>query len=479
MSQSYGGLNFDHRYATLPPLFYTRLPPEAVAEKPRLLAFNPAVAAKIGLDPNVAKRDDFAEIFSGNAPLPGGLPLAMVYAGHQFGVWAGQLGDGRAHLLGQCRNPDGELRDIQLKGSGLTPYSRMGDGRAVLRSSIREYLAGIALEGLGIPTTHALCLIATGSPVWRETREPGAVLTRVARSHIRFGHFEHFAYHGMADQLPILMNHMLENYLPEYTIQTCFDQIVRQTATLIGDWQAMGFAHGVMNTDNMSALGLTIDYGPYGFMEGFDLGLICNHSDTGGRYRFDRQPEIGYWNLHALGHALQSLIPVSVQKQALEAYFPCLIERYHLRMMTRLGLTPEAAKPGLWQAYLQHLQQSGADYSGSFFALADWLDNPELSPEFCTTAKAGDWLERYRQLAASSAPLPEVAARIRQVNPRYILRNWVAEDVIRAAEDHDDLAPLHRLAKALAQPCQAHPEAEPWTNPAPAHYRNLSVSCSS
>ena len=273
------------------------MPAERVGETPRLLHANAKAAALIGLDPAAFSRSRFrAEFFPATGRWAVFEPLAMVYSGHQFGVWAGQLGDGRALLIGQVRNAKGELWDMQLKGAGKTPYSRFGDGRAVMRSTIREYLCSEAMAALGIPTSRALAIIATGETVLRETPEPGAVLTRLARSHVRFGHFEHFHHRGQHEQVRLLADHVIGEYFPEFAGDHAgwFGEVVKRTAELMAQWQAVGFAHGVMNTDNMSILGLTLDYGPFGFLDAYDPDFICNHTDEQGRYSFANQPGIAH-----------------------------------------------------------------------------------------------------------------------------------------------------------------------------------------
>src|ERR1700742_1752742 len=304
------GLKLESHYARLGEGFFTHQPAEKVGEKPRLIHANEDAAALLDLDPQVFRDPRFVEAMAGHRPLEGFESLAQIYSGHQFGVWAGQLGDGRALLIGQVRNRKGELWDIQLKGSGKTPYSRFGDGRAVMRSTIREYLCSEAMAALGIPTSRALAIVATGETVRRETREPGAVLTRLARSHVRFGHFEHFFHRGQKDQVRQLADYVIAEYFPDLAgdYVRWFGEVVKRTAEMIAGWQAVGFAHGVMNTDNMSILGLTLDYGPYGFMDAYDPAFICNHSDEGGRYSFAYQPGVGLWNLRALALALSSLI---------------------------------------------------------------------------------------------------------------------------------------------------------------------------
>src|SRR5471030_1416486 len=339
-------LKLENHYAQLPQEFYTAMPAEKVGAAPRLIHANPNAAALIDLDPAAFRDPKFTDVFSGHVPLEGFSPLAMVYSGHQFGVWAGQLGDGRALLIGQVRNTRGELWDIQLKGAGKTPYSRFGDGRAVMRSTIREYLASEALAALGIPTSRALAIVATGEMVRRETLEPGAVLTRLAQSHVRFGHFEHFFHRGQHDQVRRLADHVIGEYFPDLMGDHAawFGEVVKRTAELMAAWQAVGFAHGVMNTDNMSILGLTLDYGPFGFLDAYVPGFICNHTDEGGRYAFDNQPAIAHWNLRALAFALSSLIPMDRLVSALDAYEGQYRARCRALMRAKLGLVRDDGK---------------------------------------------------------------------------------------------------------------------------------------
>ncbi|MEW6613804.1 MAG: protein adenylyltransferase SelO family protein, partial [Pseudomonadota bacterium] len=290
-------LDFDNSFARLPEPFYSRVMPTPVPA-PELLSYNETAAALLDLDPREAQRPEFVEYFSGNRPLPGSEPLAALYAGHQFGHYVPQLGDGRAILLGEVRNRAGERWELQLKGAGRTPYSRGGDGRAVLRSTIREYLCSEAMHGLGIPSTRALCIVGSELEVYRESVERGAVLLRLAPSHVRFGSFEVFFYRDQHAELKLLADYVIERHYPELAdgddrYVRFFQEVVLRTARLLAQWQAVGFAHGVMNTDNMSILGLTLDYGPFGFLDRYDPGFICNHSDHAGRYAFDRQPQIG------------------------------------------------------------------------------------------------------------------------------------------------------------------------------------------
>jgi len=295
MRTSFNNLTFTNSFGSLGDTFSTRVTPTPFTTPARLVHFNSSAATLLDLDPASQHDPAVAAIFSGKRPLPGADPLAMLYAGHQFGHYVPQLGDGRAIMLGEVTNQRGEKWEIQLKGSGLTPYSRDGDGRAVLRSSVREYLCSEAMHGLGIPTTRALCLVDSNDEVYREQIESGAMLTRLAPSHIRFGSFEVFFYRNQHAPLQALADFVIQHHYPElqdepqpYT--ALLQTVIERTARLLAQWQAVGFAHGVMNTDNMSILGLTLDYGPYGFMEGYNPGFICNHSDYQGRYAFDQQP---------------------------------------------------------------------------------------------------------------------------------------------------------------------------------------------
>lgn len=458
-------LQFENRYAELPAQFHTKMSAEGFPREPRLLHLNPAGAELLGLEAPLDE-PQLVRYLSGLENWPGAEPLAMVYAGHQFGYYVPQLGDGRALLLGQVRNPKGQLWDVQLKGSGRTPYSRMGDGRAVVRSCIREYLASEHLHALGIPTTRSLAIVATGSPVRRETVEPGAIFTRLSPSHVRFGHLEFFRHTRQEpDSVKLLLDHFLQWHRPEFVgnYEAFFFDLVRRTARLIARWQAAGFEHGVMNTDNLSLLGITIDYGPYGFMEAYEPEWICNHSDHGGRYAFDQQPSIGLWNLAALGEALVDLIPVDVLRTALESYRAEFQGFYGELMRAKTGVQEDE----IWQELLALMRRSRADYSLTFRALSSETEFLRRLPD------AQSWWERYvraRRVAPES---------LLQVNPKYVLRNWVAEDVIRAVEDRDDVEMLERAMRVLTSPFEEHPEAEAWAAPAPACYADLCVSCSS
>jgi hypothetical protein len=452
------------------------MPAEKVGGKPRLIHANRAGAELLDLDPAVFADPHFVEVASGHRALDGFSPLAMVYSGHQFGVWAGQLGDGRALLIGQVRNRKGELWDIQLKGAGKTPYSRFGDGRAVMRSTIREYLASEALAALNIPTSRALAIVATGETVLRERPEPGAVLTRLARSHVRFGHFEHFFHRGQKDKVRELADHVIAEYFPQHVGNYAgwYGEVVARTADLIARWQAVGFAHGVMNTDNMSILGLTLDYGPYGFMDAYDPRFVCNHTDEQGRYSFINQPMIAHWNLRALALTLSDLIPTDTLLEKLTEYEEHFGAKYRALMRAKLGLSrEEEGDDQLIGDLLALMARARADYTLSFRNLsgedADWL---ALFGEASADAEA--WLSRYRVRSEG-----EDASGLDLVNPAYVLRNWVAETAIRAVEDKNDVATLDRIFNIVRAPFEKHDGDEAFAAPPPPAMCDLEVSCSS
>jgi serine/tyrosine/threonine adenylyltransferase len=470
------GLSLENHYAQLPEDFYTRMPAEKVGDAPRLIHANEAAAALLDLDPQLFRDPRFVEVAAGHRPLEGFSPLAMVYSGHQFGVWAGQLGDGRALLIGQVRNAKGELWDIQLKGAGKTPYSRFGDGRAVMRSTIREYLCSEAMAALDIPTSRALAIVATGETVLRERPEPGAVLTRLARSHVRFGHFEHFFHRGQKDQVRALADHVIAEYFPGLAgdYAAWYDEVVKRTAEMIAQWQAVGFAHGVMNTDNMSILGLTIDYGPYGFMDAYDPRFICNHTDEQGRYSFINQPAIAHWNLRALALALSNLISTDQLLEKLTGFEQYFGAKYRSLMRAKLGLTrEEEGDDQLIGDLLALMARTRADYTSSFRNLTgedgDWL---ALFGQANADAQA--WLSRYRLRAKG-----EDLSGLDRINPRYVLRNWVAETAIRAVEDRDDVATLDRIFRIVQSPFERHDGDVAFAAPPPPEMCELEVSCSS
>jgi serine/tyrosine/threonine adenylyltransferase len=482
-------LTFDNTYARLPPAFYQRVEPTPVPN-PYLVAFNPDAARLVDLDPAAAGSLEFVEVFAGNMRLRGSEPIAMKYAGHQFGSWVPQLGDGRAILLGEVRNSAGEKWDLHLKGAGKTMFSRFGDGRAVLRSSIREYLGCEALHALGIPTTRALCVIGTDLEVYRASVETGALIVRMAPSHVRFGSFEVFAHRGQTDEVRLLADYVIEQHYPHLrgvdNRYTAFlREVVARTARLMAKWQAVGFAHGVMNTDNMSILGLTLDYGPFGFMEECEPGFICNHSDETGRYAFDQQPRIGYWNLAALAQSLLSIVDLDAAKSAISSYAEIFNAGMNELMNAKLGLSDIREDDGkLWSDLLDLLAEARVDYTNFFRALGKFrtppgASNDQLRRLFADPARFDPWAVRYRDRLLVEKSIDEKrTTRINCVNPKFILRNYLAQIAIDRALKKD-IGEVDRLRGVLRLPFDEQPEMEHYAQPSPEWGKRLVVSCSS
>lgn len=464
---------------------------------PRLLQFNTALAEELGLDADWASSTAAQAVLAGNASWPDYAPQASVYSGHQFGHWAGRLGDGRALLIAEIESRRGTRMELQLKGTGPTPYSRGADGRAVLRSSIREYLGSEAMHALGVPTTRALALIASPQPVLRETVETAAVVCRVAPSFVRFGHFEHYAHAGRPDALVRLADHLIAEQHPELSgVTDCYArwlaEVIARTARLMAQWQTLGFCHGVMNTDNFSILGLTLDYGPYGFMEAFRAHHICNHSDYEGRYAYFAQPQIGQWNCARL---LEACLPLlDADPQAAQARMQDLYADYGAaynadilqRWRAKLGLREAHANDtALIQRLLTLMQQARSDFTQVFRALAAIRAQATVPAQgvrehFSDPAAFDSWTEDYRQRLRAEDNLDDVerAARMNRVNPLYVLRNHLAQAAIEAAMAGDD-AELTRLGTVLARPFDEQPGRERYALPSPPGSRCVEVSCSS
>ncbi|MGQ0502619.1 MAG: protein adenylyltransferase SelO [Panacagrimonas sp.] len=493
MSKALSQLHWVNRFAQLPPAYFSRVQAEPL-DAPRMVHFNHALAAQIGLPDGCATDPHFLAVMAGNAPANGGDPIATVYAGHQFGTFVPQLGDGRALLLGQVQNGSGEVFELQLKGAGRTPYSRFADGRAVLRSSIREYLCSEAMHGLGIPTTRALCLVASPDRVQRETLEPAAVLCRTAPTFVRFGHFEFFYYRNEHARLAPLADHAIEAHFPQFSgapndYAGWLSEVVARTARLMAHWQTVGFCHGVMNTDNFSILGLTLDYGPYGFLDGFDSGHICNHSDEAGRYAYDQQPRIGYWNCSRL---LQAVLPLlhEVPEQAVEiaqgilARYPeVYAETVLARWRAKLGL--REAREGdreLANLFLNILDRGKNDFTRCFRGLAPIaLEGiaPAIRDEITDIAAFDAWLIDYRaRLRGEGQDHHARAEAMNAVNPKYVLRNHLAQIAIGRADEGDD-SEVDRLFRLLAKPFDEQPEFEAYAAAPPPWAGQISVSCSS
>lgn len=467
------------------PGFYTALKPTPL-QNARLIWHNEALADSLGIPATLFQPEKGAGVWGGETLLPGMKPLAQVYSGHQFGVWAGQLGDGRGILLGEQVLPNGETLDWHLKGAGLTPYSRMGDGRAVLRSTLRESLASEAMHALGIPTSRALSIVTSDTPVARETMERGAMLIRMAESHLRFGHFEHFYYRREPDKVRQLADYALRRHWPHLQNEPdryvlWFRDIVARTASMIARWQAVGFAHGVMNTDNMSLLGLTFDYGPYGFLDDYQPGYICNHSDYQGRYRFDNQPAVGLWNLQRLAQSLSPFIDVDALNDALDSYQEVLLREYGVLMRNKLGLmTQEKGDNELLNGLFAIMAREGSDYTRTFRMLSQTAQQSAASPlrdEFIDRQAFDDWFAAYRaRLQQEQIDDDTRQTQMKAVNPAMVLRNWLAQRAIEQAEQ-GDYTELHRLHIALRTPF-ADREDDYVSRP-PDWGKRLEVSCSS
>ena len=470
--------------AALGPSFYARVDPKAL-EEPYWIDRNAALARELGLPEPWLQSLEALLALSGCAVAQGSQPVASVYSGHQFGVWAGQLGDGRALILGEIQTASGAI-EIQIKGGGRTPFSRMGDGRAVLRSSIREYLCSEAMHGLGIPTTRALALTGSPSRVLREEVETAAVVTRTAPSFLRFGHFEHFSHGGQPDQLRRLADHVIDRFYPECRstgspYAALLEAVVQRTAKLLAQWQAVGFCHGVMNTDNMSILGLTLDYGPFQFLDAFDPGHICNHSDSEGRYAYKRQPSVAHWNLYALGQALLPLIGEQEQAlAALDGYRPAFESALTQALRAKLGLT-DAQQPDdlpLIEQLLQLMAASRVDHTLFWRRLCDFGEQPEpVRDLFVDRAGFDAWALRYRARCTSLDRTQQRRA-MRAVNPRYVLRNYLGEQAIAAAKQ-GNFMPTRRLLTVLQAPYDDHPEHEELAALPPDWAASIEISCSS
>ena len=473
-------------FAALGSAFFTPLRPTPLPQ-PHWVGTSAEVGALLGLPEAWQQRDDALQAFTGNALLPGSQPLASVYSGHQFGVWAGQLGDGRAILLGETATG----QEVQLKGSGRTPYSRMGDGRAVLRSSIREFLCSEAMHALGIPTTRALCVTGSPAPVQREEVETAAVVTRVAPSFIRFGHFEHFAARGQEAELRALADYVIDRYYPNCrrsqewegnAYAALLHAVSERTAALLAQWQAVGFCHGVMNTDNMSILGLTMDYGPFQFLDAFDPGHICNHSDVRGRYAFDRQPSVAYWNLLCLAQALLPLIgEVDTARAALQSYEGSFGRQFLARIRAKLGLQHAREGDAAWvDGLLRLLAADRVDYPIFWRRLSGAVATEDFEPVrdlFLDRAALDAWLLQYKELLALDG-WALAADLMHKTNPRFVLRNHLGEQAIRAAK-LGDFSELQTLQRLLARPFDDHPGHEAYAGFPPDWASSISISCSS
>ncbi len=497
--------NFTNRFHELGDDFYQQQEPSPLY-KPHLVHINHHAASLLDQSAETLNNDQFRDFACGNTTHPDTRPIAAIYAGHQFGHFVSQLGDGRALLLGEIKNSAGEHWEIQLKGAGMTPYSRQGDGRAVLRSTIREYLCSEAMSGLGIATTRALAMINSEEVVFREQLETGAVIVRLAPSFIRFGSFELFASRDQHEQVKILADFVISHYYPDILQQTeeslsssksanpyqlFFAAVVKKTALMIAQWQSVGFAHGVMNTDNMSILGLTLDYGPFAFLDSYQPDYICNHSDHQGRYSFKNQPAIAHWNLARLAEALLSLMTIDEANEALSTYEEIYSQNYMRLMYRKLGFFEQPANDQqhknqdlLIAPLLNLLEKNQVDYTLFFRQLAD-LKNPAQQSKpirdlFPDREAFDAWLVHYEYaLEQTPITIEQRREKMNRINPKYILRNYMAETAIRKATEENDYSEIDKIFTLMQSPYDEHPDMSHYAGFPPDWASSISLSCSS
>src|SRR5271156_1617156 len=482
-------LGFDNTYARLPERFYARVNPTPVAT-PRLVKLNLELARRLGLDPHALASEQGVQILAGNRVAEGSEPLALAYAGHQFGYFVPQLGDGRANLLGEVMAHDGLRYDIQLKGSGPTPFSRRGDGRAALGPVLREYIVSEAMAAMGIPTTRSLAATITGESVIRETMLPGAVLTRVASSHIRVGTFQYFAARGDTEGVKRLADHAIARHYPEaaqaeQAYHALLEGVITRQAELVARWLLVGFIHGVMNTDNTSISGETIDYGPCAFMDHYDPASVFSSIDEQGRYAYANQPRIALWNLTRLAECLLPLLSTDQEKAIAQAQeiLGTFIEKfstaYQAGLRNKIGLfAVHDGDEALVQDLLDAMAKNQADFTLTFRRLGDAAGDAEhdsgIRQLFADSTAYDEWEARWRQRIGNEPQTPaERAAMMRTVNPAVIPRNHRIEAVIQAAIGRDDFAPSEELVAVLAKPYEEQPAFADYANPPEPHQRVL------
>lgn len=482
---------FQNSYSALPDSFFARVAPTPVAA-PRLIKLNRPLALQLGLDPDLLETSEGAEILAGKTVPAGAEPIAMAYAGHQFGHFVPQLGDGRAILLGEVIDRDGVRRDIQLKGSGPTPFSRRGDGRAALGPVLREYIVSEAMHALGIPTTRSLAAVVTGEHVIRETALPGAVLTRVASSHIRVGTFQFFAVRRDTEAIRRLADHVIARHYPdllhaERPYHALLAAVVERQANLIARWLLVGFIHGVMNTDNSSISGETIDYGPCAFMDAYNPAQVFSSIDEMGRYAYANQPRIGLWNLTRLAECLLPLFSDEQEKAVAEAqdilgaFSDTFSAAYQAGLRRKVGLfTERDGDEALIQDLLDAMAKNQADFTLTFRKLGDAAagDAADSRAQFMEPAAFDEWAGRWRaRLALEPQSAAERQAAMLAVNPMFIPRNHHVEAVIQAAVNDDDYAPFEELVKVLAKPFEDQPEYAAYADPPLPDQRVLQTFC--
>jgi len=489
-------LKFNNTFARLPDGFFDPVKPQPL-HGTHLISLNEDVVRLLELEDIDFSNSEQLAAFSGHTLLPGMQPIAQCYAGHQFGQFVPRLGDGRAIMLGELETQHNGKWDIQIKGSGPTLYSRGSDGRAVLRSTIREYLCGEAMHNLGIPSSRALCIIGSDEEVYREQIETGAMLLRVAPSHVRFGSFEYFYHSNQFEHLKTLADYVIDTSYPELKdadspYLALLAEVIKRTAKMIATWQGVGFAHGVMNSDNMSILGLTIDYGPYGFLDAYDPGFVCNHSDHQGRYAFDQQPNIGLFNVTCLAQALLPLFDddgkqaADMARSELENFQPIFVKEYSKQMRGKLGLCMQRDEDqSIMQQLLALMAKDKVDYTILFRQLSQFstiepqYNNP-LRDQFIQRDAFDEWAKQYTaRLKHEPTSDAERAVAMNKINPKYILRNYMAEAAIRKAQDDKDYSEIDRLLELLRKPFDEQPEFEQYATLPPDWAQRISVSCSS
>jgi uncharacterized protein YdiU (UPF0061 family) len=457
-------LNFDEE-------FFHKVAPTPLKD-PFLISANELLATALHVSKEELYTKEFVSLINGTYKLKGSEPFAMCYAGHQFGYFVPRLGDGRAINLGSLNG-----WHLQLKGSGLTRYSRQGDGRAVLRSSIREYLMSEAMHALGVPSNRALGIIGSDENVARERWEKGAIVLRVSSSWIRFGTFEYFYSKKKYDKLQELADYVLqESYSELVGRENCyllmFEAIVKRTAELMAHWQSIGFSHGVMNTDNMSIAGLTIDYGPYSFLDDYDFDFICNHTDAEGRYSFGNQPNIGYWNLGMLLNALSPLVNIDKGKEVLESYSSIFIQKYHTLMCAKLGLDQNKDYGKLIQWLLNIMQNDAVDYTLFFRTISEYEIREELTRLFISSSRINEWLDEYEKEHFTCKQT------MKSVNPKYVLKNYMLQEAIKKAQN-GDFSLVNNLLHVAQNPFDEHEEFARYAKATPHQFKALKLSCSS
>ena len=471
-------IQLEQTFTDLDPLFFDYTQPSPLKE-PYLISFNKEAAKLIELDEKEAHSKEFVDFINGENLLKGSRPFAMCYAGHQFGHFVPRLGDGRAINLGETQG-----WCLQLKGAGPTLYSRRGDGRAVIRSSIREYLMSEAMFSLGIPTTRALAIIGSNENVVRESLEKGAVVLRMSPSWVRFGSFEYFFYSNEHDKLEQLADYVIQQSYPHLEGQDdayflMYEEVIKGTAELLAHWQSIGFNHGVMNTDNMSIASLTIDYGPYAFLDAYDFNYICNHTDREGRYSFGNQPPIAYWNLSMLARALSPILSIKRSEKALENFGDFFTLKYMELMRAKLGFEIEDEND---LNHLKHLLgvlgSSGVDYTAFFRRLSHYTgDRTDLLALCDLQTPLSEWLDDYDKRLKMETD-KDRNKKMLQTNPKYILKNYILQEAIDKAEEGDNSL-VNDLLNLAQNPFDEHPDFERYAEATPSNYQNLKLSCSS